>query len=135
MVDRLHREIEGHEFYDRPQAGEGRADAQSREPIFGDRRVDHAARAKLLQQPLRDLIGALIFGDLLAKNEHIGIAAHFLGHGVAQRFAHGHGHHGGSGGNFGLRLHLLSHRNGNGRLGGGSRSRRRRGDGRRGGDG
>ncbi len=46
--------------------------------------------AEFLQQPLRDLVGALIFGDLLAHHEHVVVAAHLLGHGVAQRFAHGH---------------------------------------------
>ncbi len=50
-------------------------------------------RAEFLQQALGDLVGALIFGDLLAHHEDVLVAAHLLRHGVAQRFAHRHGHH------------------------------------------
>jgi hypothetical protein len=45
--------------------------------------------AELLEQPLGDLVGALIFGDFLAHHEDARIGAHFLGHRVAQRFADG----------------------------------------------
>ena len=58
--------------------------------MLGDRRIDDAPRAEFLQQPLGHLVGALIFGDLLADDEDVAVAAHLLGHGVAQRFAHGH---------------------------------------------
>ena len=58
--------------------------------MLGDRRVDHALGAEFLQQALRDLVGALIFGDFLAHHEDVLVAAHLLGHRVAQRFAHGH---------------------------------------------
>ena len=93
LVDRLHGEVEGHELDDRLEARHRRADAEAGEAVLGDRRVDHALRAELLQQALRDLVGALIFGDLLAHHEHVLVAPHLLGHGVAQRFAHGHGDH------------------------------------------
>ena len=43
--------------------------------------------AELVEQALRDLVGALIFGDFLAHHEHALVAAHFLGHRVAQRLA------------------------------------------------
>ena len=102
LVHRLHGEIEGHELDDRLQAGERRADAQAGKAVLGDRRVDHALVAELLQQSLRDLVGALIFGDLLAHHEHVLVAPHLLGHGVAQRFAHGHGDHLGAFGNVGI---------------------------------
>ena len=108
LVHRLHGEIEGHELDDRLQARERGADAEAGKAMLGDRRVDHALRPELLQQPLRDLVGALIFGDLLAHHEHVLVAAHLLGHGVAQGFAHGHGDHLGAfgdvgiGGDFGL---------------------------------
>ena len=46
--------------------------------------------AEFLQQALADLVGALVFGDLLAHQEHVGVAPHLLGHRVAQRLAHGH---------------------------------------------
>jgi hypothetical protein len=93
VVDRLHGEVEGHELDDRLQARHRRADAEAGEAVLGDRRVDHALRPELLQQALGDLVGALILADLLAHEEHVAVAAHFLGHGVAQRLAHRHGHH------------------------------------------
>ncbi len=60
LVDRLHGEVEGHELDDRPQARERGADAEAREAVLGDRRVDDPLRAELLQQALRDLVGALV---------------------------------------------------------------------------
>ena len=102
MVDRLHGEVPGHELDDRLQPGEGRADADPGKAIFGDRRIDHAGRAELIEQALGDLVGALILADLLAHDEHRRIAAHLLGHGVAQRLAHGHADHLGAGRDLGL---------------------------------
>ena len=58
--------------------------------------------AEFLQQALRDLVGALILGDLLAHDEDVLVAAHLLGHGVAQRFAHRGRHHLGAGRNVGV---------------------------------
>ena len=102
LIHRLHGEIEGHEFDDGFQSVEGRADADAGKAVFGDRRVDDAPRAEFFQQPLRDFIGALIFGDLFAHHEHVGIAAHFFRHGVAQGFAHRHGDELGAFRHFGL---------------------------------
>ena len=88
--------------------GERRADAEAGKAVLGDRRVDDALVAEFLQQALRDFVGALIFGDFLAHDEDVAVAAHFLGHGVAQGFAHGHGDHLGAfrnvgiGGDFGV---------------------------------
>ena len=73
--------------------GERGADAETGKAVLGDRRIDDAPRAEFLQQALRHLVGALIFGDFLADHEYVGVAAHLLGHGVAQRLAHGHGDH------------------------------------------
>ena len=115
LVHRLHGEVEGHELDDRLQAGERRADAQTGKAVFGDRRVDHALVAELLQQSLRHLVGALIFGDLLAHHEHVLVAPHLLGHGVAQRFAHGHGDHLGAFGNVGIGGGVRGRRFGRGR--------------------
>ena len=89
LVDRLHGEVPGHELDDRLQAREGRADADAGKALFGDRRVDHALGAELVEQALADLVGALVLGDFLAHQEDIAIAAHLFGHRVAQRFAHG----------------------------------------------
>ena len=68
---------------------EGRADAEPRKASLRDRRVNHAARAELVEQALRDLVRALVLGNLLAHHENSVVAAHFLRHGVAQGFAHG----------------------------------------------
>ena len=77
--------------------GHRRADAQAGEAVLGDRRVDHAPGAELLEQALADLVGALVLGDLLAHQEHVGVAPHLLGHGVAQGLAHGLPDHLGAG--------------------------------------
>ena len=89
LVDRLHREVEGHELDDRPQPGKAGADPDPGEALLGDRRVDDPPGAEFLQQALADLVGALIFGDLLAHQEHGVVAPHLFGDGVAQRLAHG----------------------------------------------
>ena len=102
LVDRLHGEVEGHEFDDRLQPGHRRADADAGKAVLGDRRVDDAPRPEFLQQALRDLVGALVLGDLLAHDEDVRVAAHLFGHGVAQRFAHGGRDHFGAGRNVGI---------------------------------
>ena len=104
LVDRLHGEVEGHELDDRLQAGHRRTDADAGKAMLGDRRIDDALVAEFLQQTLGDLVGALILRDLFAHDEHIRVAPHFLGHGVAQRFADGHRDHLGAGGHFRIGL-------------------------------
>ena len=44
---------------------------------------------ELVEQSLADLIGALIFRDLLAHQKDAIVAAHLLGHRIPQRLAHG----------------------------------------------
>ena len=110
VVDRLHGEVPGHELDDGLEAGEGRADAHPGKAIFGDRRVDHAGRAELVEQALGHFVGALIFADLLAHDEHRRIAAHLFRHGVAQRLAHGHADHLGTRRDLGLGARLGSAR-------------------------
>ena len=51
--------------------------------------VDDTLGAELVEQALGDLVGALVFADLLAHQKDVVVTAHFLGHGVAQRVAHG----------------------------------------------
>jgi hypothetical protein len=98
VVHRLHGEVEGHELDDGLQTAKGRADAEAGEAVLGDRRVDDPLGAELVQQSLGHLVGALVFGDLLAHDEDGVIAAHLLGHGIAQRFADGRLDHLGIGG-------------------------------------
>ena len=76
-----------------------RADADAGKALLGDRRIDDALRAELVEQPLAHLVGALVLRDLLAHEEHIRIAPHLLGHGVAQRLAHADARHFGAGRN------------------------------------
>ena len=66
---------------------EGGADADAGEAVLGDRRVDDPFRAELLQEPLTDLVGALVLGDLFAHQEDVAVAAHLFRHGVAERLA------------------------------------------------
>ena len=69
VVDRLHGEVPGHELDDGLEPRKGRADADAGKAIFGDRRIDHAPFAELIEQALADLVGALILADLLAHEE------------------------------------------------------------------
>src|SRR5690349_20661943 len=85
LVDRLHREIEGHELDDRPQASKARTDPKAGKALLSDRRIDDSPRSKFLQQTLTDLVGPLILGDLLSEQKNRLVAPHFFGHSVAQR--------------------------------------------------
>ena len=72
LIDRDEREVQGHELDDRPQPDHRRADADAGEAALGDRRVDDALLAELLQQALRHLVGAVVVADLLAHEEDVG---------------------------------------------------------------
>ena len=87
MINRLHGEVEGHEFNDWAQSTHRRACADAGKAMFSNRRVDHATRAEFVEQSLRYLIGTLIFGDFFTHHENAVVGAHFFGHRIAQRFA------------------------------------------------
>src|SRR6185312_14069421 len=87
LIDGYEREVPRHELDDRPQPGHGRTDADADEAALGDRRVDDALLAELLQHPLRHLVGALVMPDLLAHQEDRFIALHLFAHGLVERFA------------------------------------------------
>ncbi len=89
MVDRLHGEVPGHEFDDGFQPGEGGADPDPGEAVFGDGRIDDAGGTELIEQPLSHLVGPLVLADFLADDEDRGVRPHLLGHGVTERLAHG----------------------------------------------
>src|SRR3546814_14430307 len=76
VIDRLHREVEGHELDDRAQAAHRRARAEPGKAVFGDRRIDAALVAELVEQSLRDLVRALIFLYSLTHHHTAGIGAH-----------------------------------------------------------
>ena len=69
---------------------ERRTDAEAGKALLGNRCVDDALTAELVQQALADFVRALILGDFLAHQEHVLVVAHFFGHGIAERFAHRH---------------------------------------------
>src|SRR5256885_3399926 len=51
------------------------SNAEPGKALLGDRRVDDPAGPEFLQQPLADLVGALVFGDLLAHQKNAAVAA------------------------------------------------------------
>ena len=90
MVDGLHRKVEGHELADWPQAGVRGASADPREPRLGNGGVHHALGAELLQQPLCDLVGALVLRDLLTHHKDVFVPLHLLAHRPVERVTHSH---------------------------------------------
>ena len=64
------------ELHHRPQPDQRRARGQAGEPGLGDRGVHHAARAELVQEALRHLERAAELADVLADEEHVGVAVH-----------------------------------------------------------
>jgi len=48
---------------------------------------DDAALAEPLEQALRHLVGAVVVTDLLAHDEHVGVALHLLAHRLVERLA------------------------------------------------
>ena len=89
VIDRLQREVEGHELDDRTEATHRRARTDTGKAVFGDRRVDDATLAEFLEQALGDLVSTLILRDFLAHHEDAVVLAHFLGHRITKRFADG----------------------------------------------
>ena len=83
LIDRHQAEVPRHEFNDGPQSAHGRADAQSRETLFGNRRVDDPAFAELFEHTLTDFVRALVVADFFAHQKYVGVAFHFFGHGAA----------------------------------------------------
>ena len=80
MVDGLHRKVKGHEFDDWTKPAHCGACPNPCKAIFCNRRIDNAARAKFIEQALRDFVSALIFGNFLTHDKHAVIAAHFFRH-------------------------------------------------------
>ena len=84
LVEREQREVPGHELDDRAQPDHRRADADAGESELGDRRVDDAHLAELLEESLGDLVRALVDGDFLAHEEDAIVALHLLANGGAE---------------------------------------------------
>mmetsp|Transcript_7939 Transcript_7939/g.32156 ORF Transcript_7939/g.32156 Transcript_7939/m.32156 type:complete len:421 (+) Transcript_7939:335-1597(+) len=90
VVDGLHRKVKRHELDDWLEAHHRGAARQAGETRLGDGRVPHAVGAEALQEPLRDLVRALVVANLLAHHEDLLVAFHLLGQGAVERVAHGH---------------------------------------------
>ena len=87
LVDGDPGEAEGHELDDRAEAHHRGADADAGEAFLGDRRVDHAAGAELVEEALADLVGPVVLGDLFPHQEDAIVPLHLLGHRLIQGFA------------------------------------------------
>src|SRR5262249_10929269 len=60
LIERDERKTPGHELNDRPQTGHGRADAQTGESVFANRRVDDSFRSEAFKQSLADFVSTVI---------------------------------------------------------------------------
>mmetsp|Transcript_15429 Transcript_15429/g.60299 ORF Transcript_15429/g.60299 Transcript_15429/m.60299 type:complete len:315 (+) Transcript_15429:104-1048(+) len=90
VVDGLEGKVPGHELDDGLESRHASAHANTRKAGLGDGRVDDALDAKLLQQALGHLVGALVLGHLLAHDEHLLVLAHLLRNCAVQSLAHCH---------------------------------------------
>ena len=93
VVEADRDEIREHDLGDRLEAGHGRTHGSAEDRLLGDRRVAHPHRAELLEQADGRLEHAAGLADILAEENHVGIARHFLrdaaDHGVAiSQFRH-----------------------------------------------
>src|SRR2546422_2093792 len=93
LIEGEHGEIPRHELDHRAQASHGGADANAGEPQLGNRGVYDPRRPELLQQTAAHLVGALVDPDLLAHEEHVGIALHLLAQRLVESIAVGEGRH------------------------------------------
>ena len=91
LIDHLvhdeRREITKHDVDNRAHAGHCGANSHACEAGLGDRRVEHALGAELVDEAAENLEYRAGFRDVLTTNENPRIAAHFFRH----RFADGFG--------------------------------------------
>ena len=87
LVGRDQAERPAHELDDGPQAVHRSPDPKPREPVLGNRNINHTARSELLEHAAADLVRALILGHLLTQQKHPRVAAHLLAHRFADRFS------------------------------------------------
>lgn len=51
---------------------------QTRKPVLRDGRINHPLITETIQQPLRDLVGAIVLRDFLAQDEHLRVGLQLL---------------------------------------------------------
>ena len=78
-------EVDKHDFNHRPEPRRCRADGETHDGAFADRRVDDAIGAKFLGQSFGDAEGAAK-GDVFAEDVNGQIATHFFGESGADGF-------------------------------------------------
>ncbi len=89
LVHRQRNEVAEHDVDDRPHAGHRRADTDTGDPRFGNRRVDHALGAEFFYQSRQNFERRARLGDIFADDEHRRIAAHLFGERFVDRLAEG----------------------------------------------
>ncbi len=93
LVEREQGEVPRHELDDGPEPDHRRADPDAGEAELGDGRVDDAHLAELLEEPLRDLVRALVDADLLPHEEDAVVAVHLFAERLVEGVAVGdYGH-------------------------------------------
>jgi hypothetical protein len=85
LVHAQHQEVHADMHMDRPHAGHGGTDGDTRHRVFRQRRGEDAARAELLEQAARGSLDRLVIVDVETENEHAGIARHLQRHRLGQR--------------------------------------------------
>src|SRR5579859_1949128 len=82
VVDLIHahqREIDKHEFDYGTKSSKRRAQARPDDSRFGDWRIPHAVWPELVIQTRRHLEHAARYGDIFSEEDHVLVAAHFVG--------------------------------------------------------
>src|SRR5882762_9041184 len=90
LVGCQNRKVEGHEFYNRPQANHGCTNAKTCETKFGNRSVDDALVPKLVEQSFRYLVCTLICRNLFAHQKDVRVALQLFANCLIERFANCH---------------------------------------------
>ncbi len=93
LVGGLEREVPGHHFDDRTHTGHRHPDRRAGKPVFGDRGIDHATGAELIDQAIRDEVRATIDSNVLTEQDYPLIPFHFFRHRGAQGIAIGYDWH------------------------------------------
>jgi len=93
LIDRQQREVERHHLDYGAEPDHRRADPDPGKAQLGDRGVDDAHGAELLQQAAADLVGALVDSDLLTHEEDAIVQLHLFPERLVQRVAVGEGRH------------------------------------------
>ena len=85
LVEPARDEVRKLHLADRAHPDDARPDRGADDPRLGQRRVHHALRAELVDEPVGDLEGAAEDPDVLAHQEHALVLAHLAAQAVADR--------------------------------------------------